>query len=163
MSTQISRIPSPMAGLKKFLGIGLRDNADWLFPCIDERRVFVGGIPQEIIDGFQNQAYNCITLTPAGYLEDGSEVPVSTIRVEVTSYGGNFEEASDIDLAAYALLKPLRGTVVEYEDRNGTRLGIAIYAAIPGGPIFSRDPDLDWACAQRSYRIRFGECDRKRS
>ena len=159
MSERIHRIPNPMAGLRHYL---IRElcYADWIYPVMDDDRIFVGGIPQRFIDGFQQDAYNCITLTPAGYLEDGSEVPLSTMRVEITSYGGSFEEASDIDLAVYGLLKPLRGTSVQYTDRNGNPLGIAIYAAIPGGPIFSRDPDLDWACAQRSYRIRFGELDR---
>ena len=150
------RIPDPMSGLRSFL-IGGLEKVDWLDTAMDERRVFIGGIPKKHIDGHQKNVYTCICINPAGYPEDGSEAPRSTIRVEMVSYGDSFEEASDIDLAVYALLKPLRGTVVGFKDRKGYKQSIYIYVAIPSGPIFSRDPDLDWACVLRSYRIRFGE------
>ena len=150
------RIPDPMSGLRAFLIKGLV-KADWLNPAMDWKRVFIGGIPKKYIDGHQKNAYTCMCINPTGYPEDGSEAPRSTIRVEMVSYGDSFEEASDIDLAVYALLKPLRGCVVEFEDRELYKQSIYIYVAIPSGPIFSRDPDLDWACVSRSYRIRFGE------
>ena len=154
-----------MAGLRQFLIDGLdpgKNGVDWLDPIIDKSRVFVGEIPQKWIDGHQKSVYNCIRINPTGFPGDGSEVPTSTIRVDLASYGNSFEEASDIDLAAYSLLKPLRGVVVKFNNGTDFEPRVYIYSAVPSGPIFSRDPQLDWACVMRTYRIRFGERDVKK-
>ena len=156
MSSKVERIPNPAGGLRAFLIRGLGRDVPWLDPTLDEKRIFVGGVRKEFVESHQN-VYHCINFNMVGYPGDMSEAPRSTKRVDFFSYGDDFEIATDIDLAVYGLLKPLRGTVVSFTNRNNEEQSIYIYAAIPGGEIYNRDPDTDWPCVLRSYRIRFGE------
>ena len=152
---ELIRIPNPMKALVTYVREGIAPSSSWIDPPVGFN-VFSGGLPNELIKK-GHKPVNSVCINSKPYPEDMSEAPRSTIRVDVNSYGADFEVAGDIDLAVYALFKPLRGTSVKFTDKTGEDQSLYIYSAIPSGSMQMRDPDLDWACVTRPYRIRVSE------
>ena len=152
-SNQLERIPGPMKALAVLIRDGIKDSEDWIYPPVGDN-VFAGPIPKNFVKKFGHKSPSCISLHRIPSPEDMSTAPRSWIRVDVCSFGENYSIAEDVDLAVYALLKPLNGAVVKFDD---DRQGIFIWSAIPSGSMTMRDPKLDWPYYLRPYRIRVGE------
>ena len=148
------RIPNPMSAIVSLIKTGIGPSSGWIDPPVGNN-VFSGQIPKEYVDS--HKTLNCVLINSTGGMEDGSEAIRSQFRVDIFSYGSTFEIAGDIDLAIYSFLKNLRGYTVKFKDRRGEDQSLYVFAAIPGGPIQSRDPDTDWFCTIRPYRFRIGE------
>lgn len=150
---ELIRIPNPMKGLVTLVKEGIvAESAPWIDPPLGNH-VYSGGIPKKVIDG--HKAINCVNMDLVPSSGDMGEVPIGWIRVDIKSYGINFSAAGDVDLAVYSLLKPLRGITVPLND--GTDGHIYFRSAIPRGSMQWYDPDTDWPCHLRTYRIHVGE------
>ena len=151
---KVARIPNPLAGLVYYIRTEIKKNVNWIDPPVGDH-VYSGGLPKEIIES--HKAINSVCMNEIPSPEDGSEAPRREIMVDCVSYGIDFEVAGDVDMAVYAILKPLRGTVIKFKDRGGNAQSLYVYSAIISGGMQSRDQDLDWPCVLRPYRIRVGE------
>lgn len=91
----------------------------------------------------------CTVLTRSGGFRDADQVPMSTVRVDVRSYGGSGYEAAAVDLVVYEYLNALD---------TYTHNRCVLYSAVmTGGPTDLIDEPTEWPYVLRVFDVLVGD------
>lgn len=105
-------------------------------------RIYGIEVPKAEIDNMPRQT---TVIRASGGSQARDYIPVSTIRIDVFSYGETHSKAAALDLAIYDAMKSLRRTV--------TGSALIHNAESNAGPISLRDPTTNWPYMLRSCLV----------